>query len=175
MAAHHLHGPPLTYPNPCGLCLSPGGTCEFFLKSSEGSKDGAKAIDMRKSHCPYLKKRRFDLGRASESKESSPSSNIPIECPLCPSKGPNKASAVWKYNMPEHFRTVHPRANWEEYAKLYEIMPAERSWLKKVWNTRLKVKKPYKTKSKELGALSISDAHSATMALRYVSYIQKHL
>jgi hypothetical protein len=52
---------------------------------------------------------------------------------------------------------------------------AEQSWLKKVWNICLKVKKTYKTKSKELGALSISDMHSTTMALKYVSYIQKHL
>jgi hypothetical protein len=57
---------------------------------------------------------------------SSPCSNVPINCPLCPSG----SAAVWKYNLEGHLVDVHPMSNKDEHKHLYSLAPLERGALK---------------------------------------------
>jgi hypothetical protein len=161
MSAHILHGPEITYPLPCGLCLSPAPMCEFFLVKGKG-RNGSTIIDMRRSHCKNLRAK-FRLSSASKFKRSSPSTNVPLQCPYCPSK----SAAVWKFCLEHHMRKVHPDVDRKQYEHMWMIGDDERSLLQHVWNTRETSGMPKKSaKQKKDGELEISEAHSSRMALR---------
>jgi len=60
----------------CGLCLRPAQLCQFYLEKGKGAKGN---------------------GIAAESTASSPCSNVPIHCPICPQTDPAiKYERLWK-------------------------------------------------------------------------------
>jgi len=102
----------------------------------------------------WLTKPKLSYGIASASTKSSPCSNIPILCPLCPKIEP----AVWRYNAKYHFGLAHPNADPKKYHHLWDISNFEIQEMKKKWADRhhVPVKQAKKSKS---APLVISDAH----------------
>lgn len=97
---------------------------------------------------------------------SSPCSNVPLSCPLCPKTEP----AVWRYNLQYHLSTVHPSAQRSKFEGLWKLTNFEEQEMKKIWLARTKygaVSKRTKTRGKE-PALVVSQAHSSRIALMYV-------
>ncbi|KAF8152359.1 hypothetical protein B0H34DRAFT_724881 [Crassisporium funariophilum] len=96
IGAHVLHDPSLDRSMPlCGLCLRPSPMCQFFLKKGKGAHAS---------------------GVASESTASSPCSNVPIHCPLCPKSDP----AIWRYFFRIHFQQKHPNAPLAQYENIWK-------------------------------------------------------
>ncbi|TFK65680.1 hypothetical protein BDN72DRAFT_962369, partial [Pluteus cervinus] len=143
--------------DPCGPCLLPAAACRYFLKKGKGAKAGLK-IDTDLSHGCILIKCKFSYRVAAKSSPSSPSSNIPLACPICPKAAP----AVWRYNLKRHLRTVHPLVGpkGETYHDLYKLDPSESEGMKNIWVRREKqvVKRIKKSDSTPL---VVSEAHRA--------------
>lgn len=115
---------------PCGLCLRPAPMCLFYLKKGKGANASLK-IDFTKSRgCPNMLKYSYSV--ASKSTASSPCSNIPLPCPLCPNSDP----AVWRYNMEEHICRVHPMALRTKYQSLWMLTRSEKELMKEIWTNR---------------------------------------
>ncbi|KAL0575072.1 hypothetical protein V5O48_006891 [Marasmius crinis-equi] len=84
--------------NPCGFCAGPSSInqCRVDLRKKKTVSTCPQAYD-------------FQYAAASTFKPTSPCTNVPIPCPLCPSKsGPDQ----WKYNMIHHLQQTHP--TWKE-------------------------------------------------------------
>ncbi|TFK71092.1 hypothetical protein BDN72DRAFT_856481 [Pluteus cervinus] len=156
ISAHILFDPRVDRAtDPCGLCLLSAATCRYFLKKGRGAKAGLK-IDTDRSHGCILIKCSFSYRVAAKSSPSSPSSNIPLACPLCPKAAP----AVWRYNLERHLRTVHPSVDskGDAYHKLYKLDPSEAEGMKNIWVRREKqvVKR---VKKLDTTPLVVSEAH----------------
>lgn len=163
IAAHIVHDTTRVDPlaNPCGFCLSTGDACAIYLKKSRGARGGF-SIDMNRSRCP--RKYKLVTSVASASTTRSPSSNVPLPCPLCP----NGAQAVWKYNLPHHLRRIH-KADPDRFASLWRITEQERSWLKALQQAAPRQTKRKRKQAKAAQtATCISEAHTCKMAVRYV-------
>jgi hypothetical protein len=108
---------------------------------------GAFRIDGgRPSGCPV--KVSYSYNTAFQSKESSPCSNVPMLCPLCPKQAP----AIWRYNLEQHFIEYHPSAmKIEEYRKLRTLDPIEIERVTAKWEDRhrVTVKRPRGRRSSE--------------------------
>lgn len=160
VAAHILFDPRVDRSSePCGLCLSPSPICRYILKGGK--------IDMNASSgCKNLRKEKaFNYKSASSSTKSSPSTNVPLSCPLCPRNNP----AIWKYNMLYHFRSKHSRVSFDTYKALWEVQPAEQQLMEQAWDIHDVIPKTRSLKKKKTRIpLVISDAHSSKMAFRYV-------
>jgi hypothetical protein len=109
----------------------------------------------------------FAYAVAATSTASSPSSNVPIRCPICPTAAP----CVWRYNLPYHMRSKHPAISLTRHQSLWQITNAEKSLIKEVWTNRHRLKKTRKSKGKGPPGLIISEAHSSRLALRQVTLI----
>ena len=159
---HILHDSALkNVVNPCGFCLAPGSLCSVRLKKGQGRKVGMQ-IDMQNSRCQHNNQVRLSLTGFAKSTDSSPCTNIPITCPLCPAA----SDAVWKYNLEAHLKIVHPTANTSEYEALYNVSKSEFVALKNLFNS-----KPRWTakRIRDLGNINISEAHSSRIAVRYTN------
>ncbi|THU80279.1 hypothetical protein K435DRAFT_695989, partial [Dendrothele bispora CBS 962.96] len=174
MAAHILFDLVRLQPTtePCGLCLCPAPQCQMVLRNIRGA-DRGQSIDHQRSSCPNLKQdQRSSYARAAESTEASPCSNVPLPCPLC-----NRI--IWHYNLALHFQNSHNLRSPQEYPKNYGadiISEAEKSKMRLIWE---KIKNPKKVKPKgrksTKSTLSISEAHSLRLALRYLSFFVQFL
>ena len=132
VGAHVLHDPGLDKSTPlCGLCLRPAPFCQIFLKKGKGAQ-GRMGINASLSK-GCLMKVKYAYHVASKSTASSPCSNVPIHCPLCPNIEP----AVWRYFMRIHFQEVHPNAPISKYDHLWKLSNFEISEMKKIWAKRL--------------------------------------
>lgn len=143
----------------CGLCLRPAPMCQLYLRKARGVA-GSVSVDHRKSKCINLI--HFNYATASTSSESSPCSNVPIVCPLCPRDSP----AVWRYSLHAHFRGQHRIQSPADFPIKISLSQSEKDGMRKVWNSRFKVSKPRKTKLKNKPALTISEAHRARLYLQ---------
>ena len=96
----------------------------------------------------------FSYTVAAESSSSSPCSNVPVQCPLCPKISP----AVWKYFIKTHFEIQHPNAPMENHSYLWKLSNFEVVEMKRIWEKRknVSVRRPKKS---NLAPLVISDAH----------------
>jgi hypothetical protein len=160
MAAHILFDPSIDKSaEPCGLCLRPSPLCVYYLKKGKGA-GASEQVDGGKVTC--ARKIPFSYAIAATSTASSPSSNVPIRCPICPTT----ASCVWRYNLPHHMRSKHPVISLTPHQSLWQITNAEKSLLKEVWGNRNKQKKTRKSKGKITPGLVISEAHSSRLTLR---------
>ena len=65
----------------------------------------------------------YSYGIAAESTTSSPCSNVPIHCPICPKTDP----AIWKYFMKVHFKEKHKTLNLTKYERLWKLSNFKRS------------------------------------------------
>ncbi|KAK0493956.1 hypothetical protein EDD18DRAFT_1077900 [Armillaria luteobubalina] len=160
MGTHILKNSVSPSTEPCGLCLAPSPMCQFFLSKGKGAR-GQTRINYSKSRgCPDIGVT-FKYMIAATSSKTSPCSNIPISCPLCPPNYP----AVWKYSMRHHFMNRHPAVDLTKWKHLWELSRAEIAAMDKVWEERRKVPKPKgKNKKGGLGPLIISEAHSMRLA-----------
>lgn len=130
--------------NLCGLCLS-NGLCTFqFVPSSKGS-----SVDVKASQCPSI--RNFSIKSAAKYTETSPCTNHPLICPLCP----EKSAGVWKYNLRSHLVDKHG-ANPELYLTLFQLHPDEKIKLKAVFQAV-----PRQSKISKEVYLPASEAHSS--------------
>lgn len=98
----------------------------------------------------------YSYGIAAESTASSPCSNVPIHCPLCPKADP----AIWKYFMKVHFEEKHKNLTLTGFEHLWKLSHFERSEMKKIWARRGKVVTK-RTKKSKIAPLTISDDHRA--------------
>lgn len=164
MGAHILHDSQMKdADNPCGLCLNRGSLCAIWLVRRGKSGD---QVDMVNSRCPNLYK--ISLKQAAKFSKTSPCTNIPIRCPLCP----KVSDAIWKYNLRSHIAKVHG-GDVSLYQDLYTVSDDECVLMKAAF-----LSKPRKTRRKKAAQnlLKISEAHSTRVALRcvcasYTSYM----
>lgn len=89
---------------PCGFCLHSNSSCTFFLRKSKNVQ-----LDYSKCVCPRLST--FSYKSASQFTETSPCTNVPIHCPICPAHLP----VVWKYNLKKHIQITHPEVSLQHY------------------------------------------------------------
>jgi hypothetical protein len=91
-----------------------------------------------------------------ESTPTSPCTNVPVICPLCPKTSP----AVWKYNLKVHFKIKHPNQSLSEYSHLWEITNFEKKMVEQIWQKRNNpaVRRPKKTTQP---SIVVSDAHKS--------------
>jgi hypothetical protein len=143
----------------CGLCLRPAPMCQIYMKKTRGV-DRNFSVDTKRSSCVNLVKR-FSCSVASESTESSPCTNFPINCSLCPPK----STAVWTYSLDAHFRERH-KLSPANFPIQFAISSLERQRMKSIWDKRYEEKKKRSLKKRTRKPLEISAAHSSRRALR---------
>ena len=156
MGAHILHDSRVKdADNPCGLCLNTGSCCIFRLVK----RNKVDQVDMANSRCPNLRK--IQLTSAAKYSTSSPCTNVPLRCPLCP-KG---SDCIWKYNLHAHILNSHSSANIDLYRNLFSFTQDEFILMKGIY-----LSKPRRSKKTEKGPLPlrISGGHSSRMAMRSV-------
>jgi hypothetical protein len=145
-------------PSPCGFCLLPDSRCIVRLKKGRGQK-GSHHINWDNTICQHGNKVSLSIKTFQKSTTTSPCTNIPMNCPICPSG----SNAIWKYNLQNHITTVHPTANIEEYKTLFEVSKFERVMLKQWWRAKPRFSP---CRFRNLGDIHISDAHCACLATR---------
>ncbi|KAF7968709.1 hypothetical protein HWV62_29672 [Athelia sp. TMB] len=157
MSMHILHDPKVKNTRePCGFCTTPDNACSVRLRKGKGSASKHQ-IDLDKSSC--VRGNMVKLSLSSAIKQHSRCTNIPMHCPVCPPG----AAAVWKYNFPSHFAHVHPTASIEEHNIDFAIDKTESVNLKTEW------RRPNRISARtvrNLGEVTISESHSARLALR---------
>jgi hypothetical protein len=160
MGAHILYDAKLNSSEErCGLCLKPAPMCHIYLKKGRGSQ-AKYSVDQKRSNCPNLV--RFNYMNAATSSESSPCSNIPAVCPLCPSGSP----AVWRYSLHAHFRERHKLTSVAHYPSRIQLSQSEKDGMQRVWKARFKQHKTYRSKKKlQNPPLTISQAHRSRLSI----------
>lgn len=151
--------------NPCGFCLNTG-ICTIYLRKTKGRK-GVLKVDMARSQC--VNKVDLSFKHASKVTATSPCTNQPLACPLCP----NGAPAVWKYNLKSHILKVHRGADGSRYEDLYDISDNERVLMRRIYQEKSSAKSR-STKRKRKAALadrpiSVSESHIIRTITGYVS------
>jgi hypothetical protein len=145
---------------PCGLCLCSYSLCRFYLKKGK-SAGTSNQVDFTRSMC--ANKVQFSYAVASVSTSSSPCSNVPLCCPICPAVEP----CIWQYNLTHHMQAKHPTISLTPHKPLWKITNAEQQSLKEVWENHPK-EKTCKSKKNKSTSLIISEAHSSRLTLRLV-------
>jgi hypothetical protein len=138
----------------CGLCLRPSPLCEYYLSKGKGAHGKLRVNQKMSKGC--LLKMKFSYSVAAESNASSPCSNVPIHCPICPKTNP----AIWKYFMKIHFEEKHKSLPLTNYAHLWMLSNFEKLEMKQIWLKRGKVPAKRGRKSKN-PPLIISENHRA--------------
>jgi hypothetical protein len=160
MGAHILHDATLNHSQEvCGLCLRPSPMCRLFVKKGRGALAG-NHVDIDNSSCVNLI--RFNYASAACSSESSPCSNVPIICPLCPPKSPG----VWTYSLHAHFRDRHKLTTHTQFPMTVYLSQSEKDGMKRIWDARFNVPQPRNLKKKKVPALLLSEAHMSRSALQ---------
>jgi hypothetical protein len=98
---------------PCGWC-GREGQCQVQLVGKEKSYSVI-------SSCPYHYSK-MSYTRALQPNKSSPCTNVPIHCPICPHSLSGQPRTIWKYNAMNHFITEHKPAS--DSKTLTEISPS---------------------------------------------------
>uniref|UniRef100_A0A8H7XJQ8 Zinc finger PHD-type domain-containing protein n=1 Tax=Psilocybe cubensis TaxID=181762 RepID=A0A8H7XJQ8_PSICU len=159
IGSHILHDPLINRDDePCGLCLRPSPQCVFFLKKGTGGN--IKINTQASLSCPNVIYYKYAV--AEKSTSSSPCSNVPIYCPICPKTSP----AVWRYNLKYHMIKTHPSASLARHSHLWDLSSFEKSQMKNIWINRLTTGQTRSGSSKaKKSALVISDAHTMSVEL----------
>ncbi|KAJ7153390.1 hypothetical protein C8R46DRAFT_1197422 [Mycena filopes] len=143
---------------PCGLCLRPSPICRFELTKTEGTST-VRQIDWRRSVC--RNPLRFKMTSAKKSTRSSPCTNHLILCPL------QCGRVIWTYNLDAHCRaSPHYLNSLDSVPQVYQMAPNELKLMQEVYSNRSKVPKPRNLKRNKQPPLTISQAHSASNALK---------
>ncbi|KAI0259910.1 hypothetical protein BC834DRAFT_926047 [Gloeopeniophorella convolvens] len=158
IGSHILHDPAVDRNiEPCGLCLRSYGVCQIYLRKNKG-RHGNPKIDKDRSSCPSTVK--FSYATAAKSSSSSPCSNVPLACPVCPSNSP----AVWRYNLRAHFLRLHPSIPLQSYSHLWTLADSETTEMAPSRKNRLRQSDRSRKKKANNARLTISDAHSSRAA-----------
>ena len=144
----------------CGLCLRPSQLCQFYLTKGKGTNGNLRINQKTSKGC--LVKLNYSYSIAAESTASSPCSNVPIHCPICPKTDP----AIWKYFMKVHFEEKHKTWDLTKYEHLWKLSNFEISDMKKIWAKQRKVTIK-RTKKSKIPPLVISDNHRARIPTMY--------
>jgi hypothetical protein len=147
----------------CGLCLRQSQLCQFYLTKGKGANGNLRINHKTSKGC--LVKMNYSYGIAAESTASSPCSNVPIHCPICPKTDP----AIWKYFMKVHFEEKHKTLDLTKYEHLWKLSNFERSEMKKIWIKRGKVTAK-RTRKLKVPPLVISENHRARIPEMCVSF-----
>ncbi|TEB21893.1 hypothetical protein FA13DRAFT_1642110, partial [Coprinellus micaceus] len=147
---------------PCGLCQLPAQLCRIIVVPGKGTKASPHVDWNRSTGC--ARPVNFSYRWASEYNDSSPCTNVPLICKLCPKDAP----AVWRYNLSFHLGHVHSQEAVAQYADLCNLSDKEMAGMKDVWRNRLKAKAT-KRSQKNAPLLTISEAHCSTTPIH--SYV----
>jgi hypothetical protein len=104
----------------------------------------------------------YSYGIIAESTASSPCSNVPIHCPICP---PQSDPAIWKYFMNLHFDEKHETLDLTRYERFWKLVNFERSEMKKIWANRRKITTK---RTKKIPPLMILESRRARIPAMYV-------
>lgn len=152
----------------CGLCLRPSPLCQMFLSKGKGGNRNLQ-IDQKLSR-GCLMKVKYSYSTAAKSTPSSPCSNVPVQCPICPKSEP----AIWRYFLKVHFQEKHEQLL-VKHEHLWKLSNFERTEMKKIWAKRSKV--PVKrTKKSKVPPLVISESHRAQIPTTYfilIAFLKK--
>lgn len=118
------------------------------------------SVDTKQSSCINLVKH-FSCSVASESTESSPCTNFPNICSLCPPK----SAAVWMYSLDTHF-CEHHKLSPANFPIQFEISSLERQHMKTIWDKLYEEEKKCSLKKCTCKPLEISAAHSSRCTLQ---------
>jgi hypothetical protein len=110
-------------------------------------------------------KMNYSYSVATESTASSPCSNVPIHCPICPKSDP----AIWKYFMKIHFEEKH-KTLLTKHEHLWKLSNFERTEIKKIWVKRGRVTAKRTKKANQL-PLVVSEKHRAQIPSMYLNFI----
>ncbi|KAG6848163.1 hypothetical protein H0H93_002810, partial [Arthromyces matolae] len=158
IAAHIRHDSSIDVDSePCGFCLRPSRLCRVYLTKGKGAK-GNLRVDSKRSECPNFVSFKYQV--AAQSTQSSPCSNVPLQCPLCLPSTP----AVWRYNFSHHLETEHPNASKNLYTELWKISKSEVDEMRRIWEDRQKVTIK-RVKKKGVAPIEVSEAHRARMVM----------
>ncbi|KAF8218704.1 hypothetical protein L208DRAFT_1088932, partial [Tricholoma matsutake] len=135
----------------CGLCLWPSPMCRLTLKKGCGSAVGYN-VDINTSTC--INVIRFNYATAAHPSESSPCSNVPTICPLCPPRSPG----VWTYNLRTHFHGRHKLMP-TQFPLNTQLLESEKHGMHWIWEAHFKLPKSHNLKNKQRHALALSEAH----------------
>ena len=155
IASHILHDPTLDKSQePCGLCLRPANVCTIYLtrRTGRGYQWSLKYGGVVR--CPN--ETNFSYSTAMVSSESSPCSNVPLQCPYCPDGSP----AVWRYNLRVHFQLRHKGVDATKHEDLWKMTAEEAKAMAEIWKNRKKQPKR-RGKGKQKVTLSVSEEHSS--------------
>ncbi|KAH9173748.1 hypothetical protein EDB89DRAFT_1849732 [Lactarius sanguifluus] len=162
IASHILHDPTVDRSRePCGLCLRPANLCTIYLTRRPGRNYPWALRYGGTASCPNATN--FSYLTAMVSSSSSPSSNVPLQCPYCPDGSP----AVWRYNMQIHFRQRHRGVDTMKHEDLWKLTQEEEEAMAQIWKDRRKQPKR-RGKGKSKAPLKVSEAHSSRRLSRYV-------
>ena len=84
--------------NPCGFCGLDGCITQLLIK-----KGGGFTIT---SNCQYHYAQ-MQYRAAAQFSKSSPCTNVPIHCPICPTSVSKAPQTIWKYNALFHLTSEH--------------------------------------------------------------------
>ncbi|KAF8814766.1 hypothetical protein BYT27DRAFT_7229300 [Phlegmacium glaucopus] len=87
----------------------------IYLAKGKGAKETLQINQKASKGC--LIKVNFSYSIAAESTASSPCSNVPVHCPVCPKSDPT----VWKYFMKINFKEKHKTLLLNQYAHLWTL------------------------------------------------------
>ncbi|KAH9003694.1 hypothetical protein EDB86DRAFT_2798425 [Lactarius hatsudake] len=161
IASHILHDPTVNRSQePCGLCLRPANLCTIYLTRRPGRNYPWALKYGGTASCPNATN--FSYSTAMVSSSSSPSSNVPLQCPYCPDGSP----AVWRYNIQIHFQQRHRGVNTMKHEDLWKLTPEEEEAMAQIWKDRRKQPKR-RGKGKSRVPLKVSEAHSSRRLSRY--------
>ncbi|TFK58729.1 hypothetical protein BDN72DRAFT_730422, partial [Pluteus cervinus] len=87
--------------NPCGWCGRDSEGCQTQLTFKKRAKNPVIS-----SNCPYHYSKMI-YSKAVISSKTSPSTNVPLPCPLCPLGRNKQPRTFWKYNLMYHMMHHH--------------------------------------------------------------------
>lgn len=161
IASHILHDSTIEKSQePCGLCLRPANICTIYLRRRPGRTYQWSLKYGGTTPCPNATN--FSYSVAMVSLESSPRSNVPLQCPYCPDGSP----AVWRYNLRLHLQLRHQGVDIARHEDLWKMAPAEANAMARIWKDRYKQPKR-RGKGKLKVPLKVSEAHSSRRLSRY--------
>ena len=136
------------------LCLRPANVCTIYLtrRTGRGYQWSLKYGGVVR--CPN--ETNFSYSTAMVSSESSPCSNVPLQCPYCPDGSP----AVWRYNLQVHFQLQHKGVDATKHEDLWKMTAEEAKVMAEIWKNRKKQPKRC-GKGKQKVTLSVSEEHSS--------------
>jgi len=157
MGAHILYDPAnLWNQEVCGLCLRPAPMCQIYMKKTWGVNHNF-SVNTKQSSCII---KCFSCSVASESMESSPCTNFPINCSLCPPK----SAAAWTYSLDAHFCECH-KLSPANFSIKFVISSLKKEQMKSIWDKCYEEKKKCLLKKHTCKPLEISAAHSSWQVL----------